>query len=67
MQAALRLDAPMIDDSAMAKRIAQMLAQNDPDIASEDAVRVTLTYGYSMGIASGWKSHGYSFKPDELK
>jgi uncharacterized RDD family membrane protein YckC len=67
MQAALRLDAPMIDDSAMAKRIAQILATNDPDIASDDTVQVKLTYGYTMGIASGWKSHGYSFKPDELK
>ncbi len=67
MQAALRFDAPMTDDDALAKRIAQMVAKADPDIASEDAVQVTLIYGYTMGIASGWKKHGYSFKPDELK
>lgn len=67
MQTALRLDAPMTDDDAMAKRIAQMVAKGDPDIASEDAVQVTLIYGYTMGIASGWKKHGYSFRPDELK
>ena len=67
MQATLRLDAPLTDDAAMAKRIARLVANGDPDITSEDAVRVTLVYGYSMGIASSWKSHGYSFKPDELK
>jgi uncharacterized RDD family membrane protein YckC len=67
LQAGLRLDAPMTGDEVMAKRIAQMVAKGDPDIASEDAVQVTLAYGYNMGIASGWKKHGYSFKPDELK
>jgi uncharacterized RDD family membrane protein YckC len=67
IQVALRLDAPMTDDDAMAKHIAQMVAKSDPDIASEDTVQVTLSYGYTMGISSGWKSHGYSFKPDELK
>ena len=51
----------------MAKRIAQLMAKGDPDIATEDAVVVTLIYGYDMGIASGWKKHGYSFKPDELR
>lgn len=67
MQAEVRLNAPMTDDDAMAKRIALLVAKADPDMASEDAVRVTLTYGYNMGIASGWKKHGYTFKPDELK
>lgn len=67
MQATLRLDAPLSDDSAMAKRIAQLVARADPGIAREDTVRITLVYGYDMGIASGWKSHGYSFKPAELK
>ncbi|WP_426663502.1 RDD family protein [Rhodanobacter aciditrophus] len=66
LQAALRLDAPLTDDDAMARRIAQQMAKGDPDIAKEDVVVVTLVYGYDMGIASGWKRHGYSFKPGEL-
>ncbi|OOG60158.1 RDD family protein [Rhodanobacter sp. C03] len=67
LQSSLRLDAPLTEDDAMAKRIAQLMAKADPDIASENAVVVTLVYGYDMGIASGWKKHGYSFKPDELQ
>ena len=67
MQASLRLDAPMTDDAAMAKRIARLLAHGTPDIASEDAVRVNLVYGYSMGIAAGWKTRTYSFTPDQLQ
>lgn len=67
LQAALQLDAPMTDDGAMAKRIAQQMAKGDPDIANEDAVVVVLVYGYDMGIASGWKRHGYRFRPGELQ
>jgi uncharacterized RDD family membrane protein YckC len=67
LQSSLRLDAPMVDDSDMARRFAQQMAKGDPDIASEDAVVVTLAYGYDMGIASGWKRHGYSFRPGELR
>lgn len=67
LQSSLRLDAPLTEDSAMARRIAQQMAKADPNIANEDAVVVTLVYGYDMGIASGWRRHGYSFKPGELQ
>lgn len=67
MQAAIRLDAALTDDSEMAKHIAQLMAKGDPDIVNEDSVDVTLIHGFNMGIASGWRKQGYSFKPDELK
>jgi uncharacterized RDD family membrane protein YckC len=67
LRSSLRLDAPLIEDGAMAKRIAQLMAKADPNIANVDSVVVTLVYGYDMGIASGWKKHGYSFRPGELR
>jgi hypothetical protein len=67
LQSSLWLDAPMTEDGDMARRIAQQMAKADPNIADEDVVVVTLVYGYDMGIASGWKKHGYSFKPGELR
>lgn len=67
LQTALRLDAPLTEDGAMARRVAQQMAKGDPDIAREDVVVVVLIYGFDMGIASGWKKHGYTFKPDELQ
>lgn len=67
LQSSLRLDAPLTDDDAVARRIAHQMAKGDPNIANEDAVVVVLVYGYDMGIASGWKKHGYSFKPGELQ
>jgi uncharacterized RDD family membrane protein YckC len=67
LQSSLRLDAPMTEDGDMARRIAQLMAKADPNIANEDVVVVVLVYGYDMGIASGWKKHGYSFRPGELQ
>ena len=67
LQAALQLDAPLTEDGAMAKRIAQQMAKADPQIASEDVVVVVLAYGYDMGIATGWRRHGYSFGVGELR
>jgi len=67
LQAALQLDAPLTEDREMAKHIAQLMAKGDPDIANEDSIDVTLIHGFNMGIASGWRKHGYTFKPDELQ
>ena len=67
MQAMVRLDAALTDDGEMARHIAQLVAKGDADIASEDVVNVTLIHGFNMGIASGWRKQGYSFRPEELK
>lgn len=44
--------------------MARQMAQADPRRASEDAIVVDLVYGYDIGIATGWKSHRYTFGPD---
>lgn len=67
MQAVLRLDAPMTEDGELAKNTAQLMAKSDPNIATEDSINVTLVYGFNLGIASGWRKHGYLYQPDDLK
>jgi len=67
LAAQLRLDAPMVDDAAYARGIAQTLAKGDPHLSEEDAVTVGLSYGYDIGIASWWNVHSYSFTRDELQ
>jgi uncharacterized RDD family membrane protein YckC len=67
LKSQLRLDAPMIDDDAMARRVARQMAEIDSNLAAEDTILVDLNYGYDMVIASGWRMHRYSFKPDELQ
>lgn len=64
LQSNLRLDAPLTEDGDLARRMARQMAQADPRRASEDAIVVDLVYGYDIGIATGWKSHRYTFGPD---
>lgn len=67
LSASLRLDQSRVDDQDYAQSLARVMAKNFPAYTSEDAVVVELVYGYDIGIASGWKKHRYSFKPEELK
>ncbi|WP_199098535.1 RDD family protein [Dyella sp. ASV21] len=65
--ASLNLDASMVDDENYARDIARIMASKFPDVTSQNAVIVELVYGYDIGIASGRKSHRYSFKPEALQ
>lgn len=62
----LRLDVPRVEDHAFAENVAQTVLANYPASASKSAIHVRLVYGYDIGIASSWKSHGYSFDPRRL-
>ena len=61
-----RLKTQSLGDAALAKRIAQIVAQQYPDSRRQDAIGVTLVYGYDIGIASGWLTRSYRFSPGEL-
>lgn len=65
--ALLRLDSALTDDAVLAKDAARAMAKNYPAYTSANAVIVELAYGYDIGIATGWKSRRYAFKPEELK
>lgn len=67
LNARLRVDAPIIDDEDYALQIARMMAKSDPHVAQDNVVTVVLYYGFDIGIASWWRSQGYSFKPDDLQ
>ncbi|GAB3347315.1 hypothetical protein [Lysobacter tyrosinilyticus] len=64
--AILQLDNPRVEDKPFAKGIASKMLQAAPGFAKRDVVAVTLTYGYDLGIATGWRSYAFRFKPDEL-
>jgi len=67
LQSQLRLDAPLVDDEEMAKRFAQHMLKMDTAGDKDEAITVSLIYGYDMVIASGWHRHAFSFKRDELQ
>lgn len=56
-----------VEDPALARRTALVLARLDPELAQEDDIRVVLVRGFDLGFASGWKQSAYVFKPEELK
>ena len=62
----LRLDEPVVDDAAFARRIARLALDRYPPGRSKSFISVLLLYGYDIGIASGSKSHAYQFTPAEL-
>ena len=67
LQSSLRLDAPLVEDGDFARQIAGRMAHGDPRVGNEDAIVVELLYGYDIGIASGWRSHRYAFRPDQWR
>lgn len=65
--ASLGLDAAMVDDEEYARDIARTMARHYPEVDTQDAVVVTLVYGFDLGIASSWRRHTYRYAPDELQ
>jgi len=56
-----------VEDSVIAKQLAQIIIQTYPESLNKNLIQVTLTYGYDIGIASKWNSYNHQFNPQELK
>ena len=55
-----------IRDAEFARKLAAIVARHYPEAVNKDAIRVTLTYGYDIGIWSQWSSHTHDFNPGEF-
>ncbi|WP_241242177.1 RDD family protein [Thalassotalea sp. G2M2-11] len=55
-----------VDDSDIAKQLAQVIVKTYPESLNKNLIQVTLTYGYDIGIASKWNSYNHQFNPQEL-
>jgi hypothetical protein len=56
-----------IEDSDIAKQLAEIIINTYPESRNKSMIQVTLTYGYDIGIASKWNSYNHRFNPQELK
>jgi len=56
-----------VDDSKIAKNLAQAIVDTYSESLNKNVISVTLTYGYDIGIASRWNSYNHQFNPQELK
>ncbi len=53
-------------NETLAKSIAVSIIENYPDALTKDIININLTYGFDIGIASRWSSHGHKFDPRKL-
>ncbi len=53
------------DEEKLATLAAQTLLSKDPDALTYDTIRVAVTRGYDIGIASSWRSNTYSHSPQD--
>ena len=65
VQAQLETDV-FLKDKRFAKRLASAAIQASPALAERDYVRVILSYGYDLGIASQWQNREFRFDPARL-
>ena len=56
-----------ISDAEFARDLAVLLIANYPEAKNKDAIQITLTYGYDIGIWSKWYNHAHNFSPAELQ
>ncbi|UTA48256.1 RDD family protein [Simiduia sp. 21SJ11W-1] len=60
------LSSNKVSDVELARKLAAIVIQNYPEAVNKDALRITLTYGYDIGIWSQWSSHTHDFNPGEF-
>ncbi len=59
------VNTPDIGNVEIARHLARLAIATDAAISAVDVVRVTLVYGYDIGIASSWRSQTYAHSPQE--
>lgn len=55
-----------VGDVELARKLATIVIKSYPEAMNKDALRITLTYGYDIGIWSQWLNHTHDFNPSEF-
>ena len=56
-----------VENEALAKTLAQVIATNYSETSEQESVMVMLSYGYDIGIFARWNHRQYVFNPETLK
>ncbi|NRA18819.1 MAG: RDD family protein [Oceanospirillaceae bacterium] len=56
-----------VNDIELARKLAYIVIANYPEVLQKDLIRITLSYGYDIGIFSKWTIHHYSNNPREIQ
>ena len=60
------LSSNKVSDVDFARELAAIVVQHYPEAINKDILRVTLTYGYDIGIWSQWSNQTHDFNPREF-
>jgi len=66
VSAQIHLSRDETSNEELAKSFAISIVKNYPDALDKDTININLIYGFDIGIASRWNSHGHRFIPAEL-
>ncbi len=55
-----------INDSKLARKIAQIIYQNIAQAKERDVIAIRLNYGFDIGVASKWNFRTFYFEPEEV-
>lgn len=55
-----------VADEALARNLGEVVVNTYSESINKDVIKVTLTYGYDIGIWSQWFNHTHTFAPTDL-
>lgn len=61
------LKTKSVADTGLARRLAAVVVENDPEALKKDTIQINMIYGYDIGIAASWSSHAHNFNPLEFQ
>ena len=61
-----QLTSTGVENRAFAEQLARSALQASPAFVDRDGVNVVLSYGFDLGIASGWRHAEFSFDPEAV-
>ncbi len=50
-----------------AEQVARVILNGYPQFRDKDIIKITVTYGYDIGIASSWRKHSISLSPSKWR
>jgi uncharacterized RDD family membrane protein YckC len=61
------LSRKVVDKKVLANTLAKVILDTYPSVDHEDLIAISLSYGYDIGIASGWDTETFSSSPADWR
>lgn len=61
------LSRRVADIESLSNRLARIILDHDPSAEKENVIAISISYGYDIGIASGWQIRSFAFSPEQWR